>query len=325
MKRLLFAGLVTLTSSHAWAQAPDPALAQSTRPRAVDGGDTVLATPSGQHVYVSLSRYRYTEPGSQSISIQGTKIGAEYVNTVSLGHRHHWFAQADVRGTVGDVTYDGWCSPWLITPNGASPNGYALDTGNPFSCREAGDRDWYVEGRALVGPDLVGSERGWSPYAGVGLRHLSNGTGGVPGYRTDDYLYLPLGVTVRARVAPHDVLGITLEFDRLLHGWQHTHDSALGGGDLPATSTAPGFTINGFTDVSFAQSGGWALRASARYQMRGDWSVEPYYVRWHVGASPVNSETATFTVNGITAQEQLGAYEPTNVTDEFGVKLGVRF
>jgi hypothetical protein len=26
----------------------------------------------------------------------------------------------------------------------------------------------------------------------------------------------------------------------------------------------------------------------------------------------VNDETATFTVNGITAQEQLGAYEPVN-------------
>jgi hypothetical protein len=53
--------------------------------------------------------------------------------------------------------------------------------------------------------------------------------------------------------------------------------------------------------------------------------VEPYYVRWNVSSSLVNYETATFTVNGVTAQEQLGAYEPLNHTDEFGVKLGFRF
>jgi len=47
------------------------------------------------------------------------------------------------------------------------------------------------------------------------------------------------------------------------------------------------------------------------------------YVR--VSDSPVNYETATFTVNSITARQQLGAYEPVNRTDEFFVKLGFRF
>jgi hypothetical protein len=36
---------------------------------------------------------------------------------------------------------------------------------------------------------------------------------------------------------------------------------------VPATPTAPAFTIDGFTDVSFAARG-WALRASAKYQIR---------------------------------------------------------
>ena len=39
----------------------------------------------------------------------------------------------------------------------------------------------------------------------------------------------------------------------------------------------------------------------------------------------MNYETVAFTVNGITAQEQLGFYEPGNHTNEFGVKLGLRF
>ena len=32
-----------------------------------------------------------------------------------------------------------------------------------------------------------------------------------------------------------------------------------------------------------------------------------------------------FTINDVTAQEQLGAYEPVNTTNEFGVKLGFHF
>ena len=53
--------------------------------------------------------------------------------------------------------------------------------------------------------------------------------------------------------------------------------------------------------------------------------MEPEFVHWSVSASPVNNETATFTVNGVTAQEPFGAYEPDNNTNEFGVKLGFRF
>src|SRR5262249_21288073 len=116
-----------------------------------------------------------------------------------------------------------------------------------------------------------------------------------------------------------------LEYDRLLHGWQETRDSELGGGLVSATPTAPEFTVDSFTNISFSQSSGWAFRASAKYPLTRRWSVEPYYVYWNVKASPVNYEVATFTVNNVTAQEQLGAYEPNNVTNEFGVRLGFHF
>ena len=101
---------------------------------------------------------------------------------------------------------------------------------------------------------------------------------------------------------------------------------ALDFGDpSPAAPRAPAFTIEGFSDISFDQHSGWALRAGAKYQMTRQWSVEPEYIHWDVGASPVSYETATFTVNGITARQQVGAYEPLNTTDEFAVKLGLRF
>jgi hypothetical protein len=59
--------------------------------------------------------------------------------------------------------------------------------------------------------------------------------------------------------------------------------------------------------------------------MTTSWSVEPYYIRWSISASPVNSETVSFTVNNVTANEEMGFYEPWNVTNEFGVKLGLHF
>jgi hypothetical protein len=284
-----------------------------------------VATPTGHDVNVSVGSYTYAEPGALPISIHGTKFEGEYTGTVSLAKRQHWFAQANVRGSIGNVTYTGWCSPWVITPDRTSPNGYALDVGDASRCSETGDKDWYLEGRTLVGKDLIGHARALSPYSGLGLRHLSNGTTGIAGYRTDNYLYVPLGATARTEVASHRLLSVNLEYDRLIRGWQKTRDSALGGGSVPATTTAPDFIIEGFSDISFAQHGGWALRAGATYQVTTHWSVEPYYIRWSVSASPVNDETVAFTVNNVTAHEQLGADEPFNVTNEFGVKLGLHF
>jgi hypothetical protein len=325
MKRLLFAGAMTLIASHAFTQTPGSPSSPPAQLQGAAAVDASLATPTGHEVNVSVGSYTYTEPGTLSISIHGFKIGGEYTGTLPLNQRQHWFAQADVRATGGNVTYDGWCSPFLITPNSSSPNGYELNEGDASPCSESGDHDWYLETRGMVGKDFIGRSWGFSPATGLGVRHLSNGTSGLAGYRTDNYLYLPVGLTARTTVGSQRALSFNVEYDHLLHGWQKTRDAALGGGDVPATATAPAFTIDSFTDVSFAQHGGWALRASAKYQVTSHWSVEPAFIHWNVSDSPVNYETVTFTVNRITAQEQLGYYEPFNVTNEFGLKLGFHF
>jgi hypothetical protein len=86
----------------------------------------------------------------------------------------------------------------------------------------------------------------------VGFRHLSNGTTGLSGYRTDNYLYLPIGATARTAMASHRVLSFTLEYDRLIHGCRRlaTRNWAAA---IPATPTAPAFTIDSFSDIAFAQ------------------------------------------------------------------------
>ncbi len=233
LKRLLVFGSIVFLPCQAFAQTSGSQSTDSPGADAVDASG--VATPAGHEVNFGVAGYKYVEPGDTSISIHGLKVGGGYTGTRSFNSGQHWFLQADAQGRFGSTTYDGWCSPFLITPDRTSPNGYALDIGDPSRCDESGDKDWYAEGRALVGKDFISQNWGWSPDIGVGIRHLSNGTTGVAGYRTDDYLYLPVGITARTIVASHNALSVNLEYDYLLHGWQRTHDSQLGGGDIPAT------------------------------------------------------------------------------------------
>lgn len=306
------ASLMTVAASVAFAQtAPGTSAA-------------VLTTRPGHELNISVQHYNYTEPDDVDISIHGPKFGGEYTGTMSISPRRRWFAQFNVRGTGAIARYDGWCRPWQIAPSSTSANGYRLTLGTRSPCSETGDADWYVDGRALLGKDLIGHTWAISPFVGVGARHLSNGTTGNFNYRTQEYLYVPVGVTVRTTAVAGHVLGVTMEYDRLVRGWNTTRNSLLGGGTVPATATTPAFSIGDFTNLSFTQRTGSALRASASYQLSRSWSIAPYYVRWRVADSPVSTGSVAYTVNAITVRQTLGYYEPHNFTDEFGVKIGLR-
>ncbi|TAK18784.1 MAG: hypothetical protein EPO35_00995 [Acidobacteria bacterium] len=316
-KSLVLASVIALISSAAYAQAP----------AAPAAGAAGLTTRMGHELNLSVQHYDYTEPlGEQiDVKIHGPKFGGEYTGTFALGQRGRWFGQFNVRATGVTASYDGSCRPWQIVPSTTSPNGYRLTLGSASPCSESGDADWYVDGRALAGKDFSGARRAIAPFAGVGVRHLSNGTTGNFNYRTQEYLYVPVGMTIRARTTSGRVLGVTIEYDHLLRGWNTTRGSLLRGGTVPATSTAPAFSIGDFTDTSFKQHKGWALRANASYQLNRSWSLEPYYVRWRVSDSPVSEGSVAYTVNNITARQTLGYYEPLNFTNEFGVKIGWHF
>lgn len=312
MRILLLTGALALVPLRVLAQTAGVEAASSTK------------TTTRHEVAGGLSGYNYVEPGDLTISIHGVKFSGEYAGTFLLDQRKRWFVRANVRGSFGSTSYDGWCAPWQIAPESASPNGYRLDLGEFSECSETGNGDRYVESRAVTGKDLAGGRWTWSPEAGVGVRHLSNSLASVSGYRTQAYLYVPLGVTARTAVGSRGVLSLNFEYDQMIRGWQNTHQSRLGGGNVPATATAPAWTLDGFTDVAFDQRRGSAVRASAKYEVNRRWSVEPYWIYWNVGDSSPDVTIATFTVNGITVQEQLGFYEPRNTTNEAGVKFGFR-
>ena len=311
-RSLALASLMALAASVAFAQTPPGTSA------------AVLTTRPGHELSISVQHYNYTEPDDVDISIHGPKFGVEYTGTLALNGRRHWFTQFNVRGTGAIARYDGWCRPWQITPSSTTANGYRLTLGTRSLCSETGDADWYVDGRALLGKDFIGHTWAISPFVGVGVRHLSNSTTGNFNYRTQEYLYVPVGATVRTTTLAGHALGVTMEYDRLLRGWNTTRNSLLAGGVVPATATTPAFSIGDFTDLSFRQRTGSALRASASYQLSRSWSIAPYYVRWRVADSPVSTGSVAYTVNAITVRQTLGYYEPHNFTHEFGVKIGLR-
>ena len=303
------------------ALLPVRLFAQTRGPQA----DAPPTTLPGHELTFSLGDYNYVEPGDTKISIHGLKFGGEYTGTVLLSPRHHWFAQANVAGKFGKTDYDGWCAPWFISPDRSSPNGYFLDLGDYTPCDDSGNQDWYVEGRGVIGKDFVRHEWTFSPEAGVGMRHLSNGLDEIKGFRVDNYLYVPMGITAQTAVASNDILSFHFEYDYMLRGRQKTIDSALGGGQVPATNTAPAFTIDAFSDVAFEQHQGFAVRASAKYQFNRRFAVQPYWIYWGVDDSTRSDASVTFSVRGIPAVEQFTAVEPKNWTNEFGAKFSVRF
>jgi hypothetical protein len=316
--RLVLAGLMAMSSSAAFAQAP-----ATTPPPAPSNG---LGTAAGHELNVSVQQYEYVEPLEIDVRMHGVKFGLEYTGIFSVGAARRWFVQLNARATGFMVDYDGSCRPWRIVASEASPNGYRLTVGSPSPCAEDNDPDGYGDSRVLVGRDLGGrGSWGLAPFAGVGFRHLSNGTTGNFNYRTQEYLYVPLGVTARTRVRADRVVRVTVEYDRLVRGWNTTRNSIFGAGTVPATDTAPSFVIGDFTDLTFKQRDGWGFRASAAYPLARRWTIEPYYVRWQLADSPVSQGSVAFAVNGITARQTLNYLEPHNFTNEFGVKLGLRF
>jgi len=164
MKTFVVTGVMALIASQAFAQAPD-SISPSARSNATVEAD--LATPTGHELSAGVASYTYREPGAQGISIHGAKFVAGYTGTLSLNRERRWFARANLEGTIGNTEYNGWCSPFLITPDSASPNGYALDVGDSSPCNETGDKDGYLEASEV--PETLQRD-----VQHVGIRHVVN-------------------------------------------------------------------------------------------------------------------------------------------------------
>lgn len=236
---------------------------------------TPLATRGGWEAGVQGAYYRYLEPDFARLSgARGGLVGAYTFAGRSI------FSKIDARGSYGRLKYQG---------SGTSDQ----------------VPDFIVELRAIAGGDFAaGSRVSFSPYAGLGYRYLYNdlrgySSTGAAGYRRhSQYVYAPVGVTVRFDIGGGWVLAPTVEADIFLKGRQTSQLSDTG---------------LGFRDVTNQQDKGYGHRVSFTVE-KGHWTFGGWSHYWHVGDSDVQAIGNGFT-----------GLEPENYTRESGLEVRYRF
>jgi hypothetical protein len=161
--------------------------------------------------------------------------------------------------------------------------------------------DLIIEARLLIGRDVALRDNlAISPYVGLGYRYLYSdirgysSTGAVGYQRYSQYLYMPLGATLRMKLNERSVFAPTVEFDAFLAGSQYSQLSDTG--------------IPGLSDVSNSQDSGYGYRVYLMVE-RNDWSFGPWLHYWNIGISDIAPQ----------------GFEPANWTREYGLELRRRF
>lgn len=220
-----------------------------------------LKTQTGFNLGLSLSSYKYEEPGIMSLT--GGKIGVDLRLAKVLSDE--WNIRGEFRNAFGTVDYD------------------SNSTGSA-----SGNWDQYIEARFLVGKDWVFNKVALSPYTGAGYRYLYNdGRGNTStsnwGYRREsNYYYWPVGIILRFAIGGQARLVNTLEYDHLLKGKQISRLSDGGQGD---------------SDLTNKQTKGYGLKLSVNYE-KDNWAIGPFVHYWNIGQSDYVPWITNGTQNG---------------------------
>lgn len=221
-------------------------------------GGTTLMEDTGILYGVVLNTYRRTWiPASPHDSPEGPR----------------WMKGFEGELAYGTVDYDG-----------------QLQNGTPYKMNDI--EDWLVDIRVLAGPDYPKADRLFTPYLGLGYRHLRDDSSSDPaGYlRQSNYLYLPIGLqTVSYKTQGWSFDG-GVEADILLYGLQISR-------------------INNFDHYN-EQFSGYGFRVSLNVEKKGDTSgfkMQPFVRFWHID----DSEPDYYGV----------LYEPENETTQYGLRL----
>lgn len=210
-----------------------------------------LGTQPGEEVGVSVSSYKYAEPGV--MDLKATKLGIDYTLTQTFPGT--WPNRGDTSFFTGELR---------LANGDARYSNVSGETGQGLT-------DWYWEARALVGVDIEMEGYVLAPYVGLGYRYLYNDLRNLTvstGYRRESrYISLPMGVTVRTRADAQSQLLTTFEYVHLLSGTQDVRLSDAG-----------------LQDVSLSQRSGSGLRLKVIRQYP-TWSIGPTLTYWRVGAS----------------------------------------
>jgi hypothetical protein len=244
--------------------------------------DNPLATRPGWELGGQAANYRYLEPDFAKLSGNRVSLVAARTFTNAAGV----FSRIDYRESYGRLKYE--------------------SAGSGTQDRVP---DWIFELRAVAGLDWVGGGVSLSPFLGLGYRYLYNdsrgytSTGAIGYRRESNYLYAPVGLTMRLRLGDRWVLAPTVEADLFLQGKQV---SKLSDTDL------------GLMDVTNEQKKGRGHRASLMLE-KDHWAIGAWTHYWHINSS--DFQCATPIVSGLC----FGGIEPENYTRESGLELRYRF
>ncbi|HYS57919.1 MAG TPA: hypothetical protein VEM34_07225 [Burkholderiales bacterium] len=228
-------------------------------------GPDPLATRRGFEVGGQLASYHYEEPNFAQFT--GGRVGLLGAYTFTSASRI--FLRIDGRGSYGSLKYQG-------------------------SGTQDSVPDLIVEARGVAGMDFPsGSGVSFSPYLGVGDRHLYNDTRGYTstnfaGYRRySNYLYAPVGVTIRFDLGKRWVLAPTGEADIFIRGKQKSRlsDANVGFNDVTNTQKHGG----GYRFYLMAEKDHLAFGAWMHYWDIKDSDVQP------VGLGQSGREPANWT------------------------------
>jgi hypothetical protein len=234
-----------------------------------------LSTRPGLEMGGQVAYYDYEEPNLAEL--KGKRLGLVAAWT-SVSDRSI-FAKIDVRASYGSLSYNG-------------------------SGSMSGVPDMIVETRAVAGFDWVLQSTTVSPYAGLGYRYLYDdlsgySSTGYAGYRRySNYLYAPVGLTVRFDVGADWVFAPTAELDIFIQGKQKSMLSDAN----PA-----------FNDVTNTQKKGSGYRFYLMFE-KDRLAIGPFMHYWHIQNSDVQP------IGGGQA-----GLEPENFTHEYGLELRFRF
>jgi opacity protein-like surface antigen len=263
MKKILAVVALLLASSTA-------AIAQTSRE------PDPLATRRGWEVGGQLAYYHYEEPNfAKLIGTRGGILGA-----YTFTRANRMFFRVDGRGSYGALKYQG-------------------------SGTQDSVPDVIIETRGVAGMDfLPGNRVSLSPYLGLGYRYLYNDSRGytstnAAGYRRySNYLYTPVGMTIRFDLGNRWVLAPTVEADIFILGKQR---SQLSDANL------------GFNDVTNTQRHGYGARAYLMVE-KDHLAFGAWMHYWNIKDSDV---------------QPIGlgraGLEPANWTRELGIEFRYRF
>jgi hypothetical protein len=246
-----------------------------------------LRMEDSDEIGVTISSYSYNEP-SVSVTITATNFGLVYAKTKTIGGNE--FILSEIQYVNGSDNYSG--SGTATVPK------------------------YYYDFKVGYGQSFSIDDYVLAPYIGVGYRYLDeNGSGltstsAILYERQSTYVYIPVGVKRRDKLANGARLETTIEYDWLLYGTQ-----------MSGLSAANNYGYSYYPDVTNKQNSGYGLRLSAMYKDSQNWSYGPYWNYWSIS----DSNTATILYKKSSTYYSATLYEPANTTIEYGFKVMYKF